>query len=874
MKRDARRVFARIVVPFVILAVALMLLAGCDTGPVYQEPVAGTVCRWDFPSSADGFGIPCTVYLPKGYNPSKAYPVWVELHALYALPLVDNDPFNPVSSELKRLADERGWIILAPWGRNLHSLFVDGISRDQAPYYEPDIYDDFSGGASSWQVASGSWTVTGGRYVQSNSSAFWKESVRLGSEGKDYSVRVKVRDLTPQGTTSAFGINIRRADNGDSYHMDLFRGLDNNRYVRLYKLVGGEWRGMSTIINEWKPLTSDNWINLKFSCYEDYLEIYVNEKFVNMQPGYESIPYGYGMDAPGTPLPPGKVSLCSYGGVHEFDDVRIQNEYPYGERDIVDSLLGLMEKYRIDPSRIYVAGHSQGALGSFVLGLHNPDLCAAMRPADGLTDIFYDYNWLKTWFPPDLNIAPYANINDGRLTEYMRVLAGGEASSAYPERMSVLNGSSARFILENAVNNYWRIVHGTPDYNVPNSKDPVLISWWAPWWFTWGQVMAPEPYTRATSTYANGKDIADLLQAWSSPGRYYCDYITSAFIGHGFLEPYATTADFFQSKTLSRRPAEVAYKTFDDVNTGAWWLRLQIPNPGRNEPGMARVSVNAAANSAAIHARNLSRLRLDLGWMGLAIGAGKTVTFTLDDDTSPNVFPITDNTGALTLELVGPWTAASGYVVKVDGSTLTSGSGYSFDGASLVIPALAVRGGHTLTITTPSTLPANLAPNPGAETDAGSGAPASWTAEVQGGGSFTPIWDDLEMHGGARSLRAKNANLYSAGGRAVWRSGTFAVTPARQYLLSAFTKVRMLKGANQGIGITWYDAAKNPLGTIWVEAPGTAEAALNRDWSPLSLQASAPAGAYYASIIAGVECDTAGQTSGSAFFDDISFTAR
>jgi pimeloyl-ACP methyl ester carboxylesterase len=856
-----------------IIALAFALLAGCDTGPVYQEPVSGTVCRWDFPSSADGFGVPCSVYLPAGFNPGATYPVWVELHALYAVPIIDNDPANPFSNELKRIADERGLILLAPWGRNLHSLFVDGISRSQAPYYEPQIFDDFSSGAGSWQKTGGTWTVSGGSYVQSDTSPYWKESVRLNSQGKDYSVRLKVRDLTPQGTTSAFGVNVRRADNGDCYHLDLYRGSDNNKHVRLFKLISGEWQGISSMQYDWKPLTADNWINIKLSCYEDYLEVYVNEKLINMQLGYESTPYGYGKDVPGTTLPAGQVSLCSFGGTHEFDNVRIQNEYPYGERDVLDCVLGAMEKYRIDPARIYVAGHSQGGLGTFTFGLHHPDLCAALRPADGFTDLYYDFNWLKTWFPPSPG-APYADVNDGRLTEYMRVLAGGEASSSYPDRMSVLNGSSARFILENGVNSNWRIVHGTPDYTVPNSKNPVTICWWGPGWLGWTQIAAPAPYTTATSTYANGKDVADLLQSWSSVGKYSCEYVTSATIGHGFLDAYVDTANFFQGKTLSRSPSEVAYKTYDSINTGAWWLRLQIPNPGQNEPGMARVSVNAAANSAAVHARNLSRLRLDLGWMGLNVGAGKTVTFNLDDVTSPNVFTITDKTGALALELLGAWTATSGYVVKVDGSTLTLGSGYTIDGSSLVVPSLAVRGGHTLTITTPSSLPANLTPNPGAETDVGSGAPANWTTEVSGGGSFSSIWDDLQMHGGARSLRVKDANLYSAGGRAVWRSDTFAVTPFKAYQLTSFIKARELKGANQGIGITWYDSSKRQLSTTWVEAPGTSDAALNSDWSSLLIKASAPYNGYYASIILGVEGDSASQTSGSAFFDDVSFTAR
>ena len=867
MQKGWRQAVRRIVLPLAIIMVALVLLAGCDPDPIYQEPVPGTVCRWDFKSSADGFGVPCSVYLPAGYNPNLAYPVWVELHALYAIPLINNDPNNPFSTELKRLADERGWILAAPWGRNLHSMFVDGVEKD-----EPRIFDDFSAGAGSWQVLNGSWAVADGRYTQSDRMPNWKESMRLGSEGKDYSVRVKVRDLTPEGTTSAFGVNLSRADNGDSYHVDLYRGLDNKKYVRYYRIVNGEWQGIATMPCDWQPLSPfDGWIYLKVSCYEDYLEVYVNEKIVNMQPGYDATPYGYGWDVPGTALAPGEVSLCSFGGVHEFDDVRIQNEYEYGERDVLDCMLGMMEKYRIDPRKIYVAGHSQGGLGAFVVGLHRPDLCAALRPADGFSDIYYDYGWLKANYPPNPG-SPYADINDGRLTEYIRGLAGGEPSPAYPERMSVLNGSSARYILENAVNNYWRIVHGTPDSNVPNSHDPVQISWWAPWLFMWGQTPAPAPYSPATSTYANGKDIADLLQAWSSGGKYYCEYVTDPLIGHGFLEPYADTADFFQGKTLNRRPTEVAYKTYDDVNTGAWWLRLEIPNPGRNQPGMARVSVNTTANSAAVHARNLSRLSLDLGWMGLNNGAGKTITLNLDDNTSPNVFPITDTRGNVTLELLGAWTSTSGYTVRLDGRTLSSGTEYTVDGKSMVIPGVAVQGGHTLTIVSPSSLPSNLAPNPSAESDGGGGYPASWTSDV--GGNAYMLWDDLEAHGGARSLRVKDASFSSSGARAVWKSNNFSVSSGRQYQLSVFTKARMLRGANPVVGITWYNYFRNPISTTWVEAPAPGEFARNSDWSPMYLKATAPSGSYYASIQVGMEGDYAGQTAGSVWFDDLSFTSQ
>ncbi len=860
----------KMLVPLAAMALLLPVLPGCAPDPVYTEPVPGMVCRYDFPSSADGLPLPCTVYLPNGYDSGRAYPVWLELHALYGVPILSNDPANPFSSEMKRIADERGWIILAPWGRNLHSLFADGMDRSGPPHNEPEIHEDFSSGAASWQPLGGSWTASGGVYRQSMISPSWKEAVHTASTGRDYSVRVKIKDLTPPGVESAVGVNLRRGSGGDCYHVDLYRDGGGNRSVRFFKVEGGQWQHLYTLPCEWGPLVpSEGWVHLKFSCYDDYLEVYVNENIVNMQPAYDATPYNYGRDVPGAPLPPGGVSLCSYGGVHEFDEVRVQNEYRYGERDVLDCLMGAMEKWRIDPARIYVAGHSQGGLGAFVLGLHHPDLFAALRPADGLSDLHYDYQWLLRYYPRNPG-PPYAYVNDGRLTDYIRMLAGGEPGADNPRCLSVLHANSARFILENAVNTPWRIVHGTPDSNIPNCYEPVAVAWWVPWWIFWTQAPAPPEYNPATSTYANGRDIADLLASWSDGTRYCCQYLTHPLIGHGYLDPYGDTAAFFAERALDRSPAEVAYKAYDHAHCGAWWLRLEIPRPGVDEPGMARVRVNAGDNAASIHARNLVRLVLDLPWMGLDNGAGKTLRFDLDDDTSPNVFPIADTTGSVTLELAGAWRAVSGYEVRLDGALLSPGTGYTVEGARMVVPAVPVAGGHVLTISVPRDCPSNLAPDPGAEEGAG-GLPAAWKGQgADAQASF--LWEDLEAHRGSRSLRVKDASFVSAGGRAFWSSRLVPVEAGRDYLLTSFLKTRMLRGAQPGLGVAWYDAAGKLLSTTWTSQSATEGYCLNRGWTPLSLQATAPPGSAGALLLVGLEGEAAGKASGSAWFDDLSFS--
>src|SRR4030042_967145 len=379
-------------------------------------------------------------------------------------------------------------------------------------------------------------------------------------------------------------------------------------------------------------------------------------------------------------------------------------------------MYGAMEKYKIDPKKIYLMGHSQGGSGTDIVMLHHPDLLAAGRSADAMTDNYFNYMWYKTYFP-EVAIPGYADRNDGRMAELFENVAGGPISESTPERMSVLNENSARYILENEANNFWDINHGTLGLWVPNSHEQLTIQGNQPFFIFYWSADAPAPYTYATSTFANGKDIYDILNSWSSLGPYNSKYVTDLYGGHGFAEPYSDTTTYFSDKLANKRPTEVAYKTYDD-------------------------------------------------------SAGKTMTLALDDNTAPNVFAITDTTHSVKLQLDGQWTNPSGYVVRFDNNLLTMGTDYTISGASLVLNNLAVTGGHTLTVQSPSSLPSNLAPNSGLETASGS-QPASWSTGVSGTATFS--WDNLEAHGGTRSVKIQNATVTTAGTRPAWQASTFSV---------------------------------------------------------------------------------------------------
>jgi poly(3-hydroxybutyrate) depolymerase len=68
------------------------------------------------------------------------------------------------------------------------------------------------------------------------------------------------------------------------------------------------------------------------------------------------------------------------------EDAGVKRKAEYSERDVM-SVLELMRKnYRIDTSRIYLMGHSMGAIGTWHLGAKYPEIWAALAPFAGFGD--------------------------------------------------------------------------------------------------------------------------------------------------------------------------------------------------------------------------------------------------------------------------------------------------------------------------------------------------------------------------------------------------------------------------------------------------------------------------------------------------------
>ena len=56
----------------------------------------------------------------------------------------------------------------------------------------------------------------------------------------------------------------------------------------------------------------------------------------------------------------------------------------YSEKDVMEVLRLMKADYKVDESRIYLIGHSMGAIGTWALGAKYPDIWAALVPFSGV----------------------------------------------------------------------------------------------------------------------------------------------------------------------------------------------------------------------------------------------------------------------------------------------------------------------------------------------------------------------------------------------------------------------------------------------------------------------------------------------------------
>jgi len=525
-----------------------------------EAQVTYGVEQWHpYKSTIDGTTLPCSIYKPNpadvtrlGGNPAKI-PLWVDLHAFGGhgtIPTPDTTYNN--------------MFVLSPWGRNYKSMYADGKEIDTP---EPYLFDDFSSSATGWTPMNGTWAASSGKYQQTDPGTYWKVSDRSGSNGSDYTVTVDLKETQRVAGESAMGILFRKqasADpnvNNDCYWLD----LDNNQgliYLRLFRFHYATltWTPLSiepikngdVQVTETDPFWT-NGVNLKVNVFEDVIEAQANNYLVALDPNltYHNDNTWGGRINDAT-FGSGGVALASFGGTHTFDNFRVQNELLFGESDVIDCINQFIEEfssdtnYRVDPTKIYLSGYSMGGVGTWNVGLHNPDLFCALHPAFGTTDLFEGYNWIKTYYPDTKGVFccydflgaryDFKEEQDAHIGETVDAFLDGTPGSNI-KIDSALREYSARWILENSLNMPMRIEHPQYDSLIPNVVLPLnpannyVCAFWATFYPTWWPPSFWQQYTTLVPQYAHANYV---WQKWQSiTGLTKCSQETSGWTADG-----------------------------------------------------------------------------------------------------------------------------------------------------------------------------------------------------------------------------------------------------------------------------------------------------------------------------------------------------
>lgn len=73
-----------------------------------------------------------------------------------------------------------------------------------------------------------------------------------------------------------------------------------------------------------------------------------------------------------------------YGSTIMGGDAAARRRVEYSEKDVMEVLRLMKANYKVDESRIYLIGHSMGAIGTWALGAKYPDIWAALVPFSGV----------------------------------------------------------------------------------------------------------------------------------------------------------------------------------------------------------------------------------------------------------------------------------------------------------------------------------------------------------------------------------------------------------------------------------------------------------------------------------------------------------
>lgn len=194
---------------------------------------------------------------------------------------------------------------------NRHRQILDALASS-GPDQRFPYTDDFASGETSWRHKAdspGTWSVSGGEYVQSDSSANWGVTAAL--EGRAYrdvvaGVDVKITGVNASGgTTNWAGLMVRNL-NGTDMDTGYLVALRDNGQVFVYR--SGVSLGTAAV----PGYVSGQWTRLRVAARGSTISVYAGAKKI--------------LTVTDTGFPVGGIALVTGGASARFDNVRINPE--------------------------------------------------------------------------------------------------------------------------------------------------------------------------------------------------------------------------------------------------------------------------------------------------------------------------------------------------------------------------------------------------------------------------------------------------------------------------------------------------------------------------------------------------------------------
>ena len=369
-----------------------------------------------------------------------------------------------------------------------------------------------------------------------------------------------------------------------------------------------------------------------------------------------------------------------------------------GEQDILDAIEWAKANFNIDEDRIYLSGFSMGGRGTYIIGLKNPDIFAAIAPMGPATDMFEIH----------VRRPQPAACKEG-------MVGGPPGASPFVTTMYYI--TSGRFLLENAYNLSVFHGHGFADavaFNIPNTPNQYLHGYNVLMDTTWSGCHGTSNWcfghtptlSELHARHPNGYDWAYMFS--NVPHTVDERWVTGTPIGSDAIGIEDTLnpgnligmMEFLSRHRLVRSPDTVVYKSYTDEHKRAYWTEISIHNPWNEVPGGIRAARDINANSISVELSRVDTVGFDLGRAGLTLSATQPLLIIADSLIEPTFDPALMAPGEPlepVFTLKADFSATNQVIVLVNGDTLAA-SMINVTNEAVMIGPIAVNGQTTISV--------------------------------------------------------------------------------------------------------------------------------------------------------------------------------